>query len=291
MNWFKNILFCLAMTVGVITFSQQLLADAQEAYVAGNLELARQKLDLFFEDTLNENSIEGYYFKGYVYKDMYKKSPVDDSDFTWRMTSIESFKKAYDLDTGQVYRMDIQKNIKFLVLNFYNEGILRTVSMDLDAHRFIENKITPYEEYTGLSDNVLGEVKYEFMMAKGDAYIKQSELPSNAKQKASLLDSAEIVYLDVLKNNPRDYDANYHLGLVYYNQAVDVINTYDGFVTIEQLQEIEDQTNDLFKKALPYMDTAFEQNSSNVNVIEALGGIHFSLKNFEKSEEYMGMLK
>ncbi len=288
MNKFKYILF-VVFAVFSVSFgnAQQLLFEAQEAYQSGDLKLAKVKITEFFKDSVNVKNTDGYYFKGYVYKDSYKKNPVEDENFAMRITALEAFKLAYDLDSTAKYKSDIQKNIKFLILNFYNEGILRAVALDFSQNKMLEEEIAKYEPYTGLSPSMLVEIRYEYTMAMGDAYIRISEKKENKDNKSKLLDSALVLYQKVVKVKPDDYDVNYHIGLVYYNQAVDVINDYDGLVTIEELQRIEHKTNKLFRDALPYMEQAYELNPTNKNVIEALGGIHFSLKNFDKSDEFM----
>jgi hypothetical protein len=75
------------------------------------------------------------------------------------------------------------------------------------------------------------------------------------------------------------------MGILYYNSAVNIIKSMDNEVDLITLDLIQNETVELFRYALPYMQKAFVLNPKRVETLTGLAGIYFSLNEFEKSEE------
>jgi tetratricopeptide (TPR) repeat protein len=86
--------------------------------------------------------------------------------------------------------------------------------------------------------------------------------------KRSHLHNAEKSYLQILTINANNTTANYSLGIIYYNQAVDIINKQNYNIDFTTLAQIQDECVDLFKKALPFALKAYELEPKNKNVLE-----------------------
>ena len=69
--------------------------------------------------------------------------------------------------------------------------------------------------------------------------------------------------------SPKNIDANYGLGLIYYNQALDLFQEASGLNGDEAKQK-EDEGLSLLNKALPFLETAFQQDNSNREIKSAL---------------------
>jgi len=86
-------------------------------------------------------------------------------------------------------------------------------------------------------------------------------------------------------------DAQFNLGIIYYNQAVDIINAQIYNIDFTTLAQIQDECIDLFKKALPFAQKAYELDPTNKNVLEMLSGIHFGLNDLDKSNQFKAELE
>jgi tetratricopeptide (TPR) repeat protein len=104
--------------------------------------------------------------------------------------------------------------------------------------------------------------------------------------KRSHLHNAEKSYLQILTINANNTTANYSLGIIYYNQAVDIINKQNYNIDFTTLAQIQDECVDLFKKALPFALKAYELEPKNKNVLEMLSGIYFGLNDLDKSNQF-----
>ena len=90
----------------------------------------------------------------------------------------------------------------------------------------------------------------------------------------------------VLRYDDRNLKANYNLGVLYYNKAVNMIAKVDyDNIDIIAIGELEDNSIEVFRIALPYLEKAHEIDPNDINTLEGLAGIYFSLREFEKSDE------
>ncbi len=92
------------------------------------------------------------------------------------------------------------------------------------------------------------------------------------------------VYESILKINPDHLQANYNLGIAFYNRAVKLINSaaqnYDlDIIAFNQLLE---QCSALFLKALPYVEKVSKLDSTHVNALKALEGIYYNINDYER---------
>lgn len=114
---------------------------------------------------------------------------------------------------------------------------------------------------------------------------------SDSLNKRTHLNNAEKSYNHILEINTDNITANYSLGIIYYNQAVDIINKQNYNIDFTTLAQIQDDCVILFKKALPYAQKAYTLDSKNKNVLEMLSGIYFGLNDLDKSNQYKAELE
>ena len=123
------------------------------------------------------------------------------------------------------------------------------------------------------------------------AQVYEKQAINDTVNKRSHLHNAEKTYLQILEINKNNMTANYSLGIIYYNQAVDIINSQNYNIDFTTLTQIQDECVVLFKKSLPYAQTAYQIDSKNKNVLEMLAGIHFGLNDLDKSNQYKAELE
>ena len=129
-------------------------------------------------------------------------------------------------------------------------------------------------------------------MVLGSVYteIYETDKQQNENFKTKIVNA----YRHVVDINEMNYSGHYNLGILYYNEAVNIIKGLDYETDIVTLDLIQNECIELFKEALPHMRKAYELNPTRKDVLVGLSGIYFSLNELEKSEEIdqeLGRLK
>ncbi|KAA9355235.1 tetratricopeptide repeat protein [Larkinella humicola] len=98
----------------------------------------------------------------------------------------------------------------------------------------------------------------------------------------------EKAYLTrALALDPGNYDANFNMGVWYFNQAVKLKKVVDGMNSAEYAQygrRIEGQVCGTFKKVVPYFERARETKSTEADLNEHLTNLQNILKQFEEKK-------
>ena len=101
-------------------------------------------------------------------------------------------------------------------------------------------------------------------------------------------DNAIEQYKKAIELNPEYYEANYNLGVVYYNKARDIISEMNNLSLAEYaIQETAytDRASVHFKESLPYFEKAVEiKPDEDVQLLETLMGVYLRLKMTDKSD-------
>lgn len=91
------------------------------------------------------------------------------------------------------------------------------------------------------------------------------------------------VYERILKMKPNHLQANYNLGIAYYNQGVNLINgaseSYD--LDLVNFNRLLEQCSSLFLTALPYLEKVHELDGTHVNALKALEGVYYNINDYE----------
>ena len=123
--------------------------------------------------------------------------------------------------------------------------------------------------------------------AKGTVYDKLSDSEEAAKS-----------YLKAIEIDANFFDAYYNLGAVYFNNGVKLVDEANKVPAkdYEKYESIMAKSNVEFKKALPYMEKAYNINNNSKESIEALKNIYFRFRSEsdemnKKFQEYNEKLK
>ena len=105
------------------------------------------------------------------------------------------------------------------------------------------------------------------------------------------MDLARDYYGKALAKDPTNFDANYSIGAVYYNDAASMtakINEYAQDYSAEGTKKYEEANNkmmSLFDKALPYFEKAYASKEDDTNTMIALKEIYVRKGNMDKANE------
>jgi len=255
------------------------------AYQKQDLAKAKELLDKSSMDSTYGQQARTWYFRGYIYKDLYKASRADNEGKSYRETALTSFEKSLELDTKDEFTKDAKQSIRFLASTIYNDAAVALDSNDFEA---AANNYETYKRLTKLTDPEMDfrsrDVEFKLYMASKYSIVFDD---STLQEKpANLSDQIIRLYLEVLEIDPNNVSGNYNLGIHYYNQGVQMIERMDYEDDFEKLFEIQERVLELFRQALPYMLKAYELEPNRKATLQGLTGIYYGLSNIEKSEEY-----
>ena len=85
--------------------------------------------------------------------------------------------------------------------------------------------------------------------------------------------------IETATNNEERYNANYNLGVIFYNNAVEEANKANDvdFSDTKKLKEIEAAAKVKFLECIPYFETCLEEKPDNVDALKALRPAYYRL--------------
>jgi tetratricopeptide (TPR) repeat protein len=271
-------LFCAAMAMA----QPAALVEANRLYQSGDLAGARKLLDDAVKGPELARSPEAWVLRGFVYKDLYKgMEPGPDADGI-RDEALASLFTSTVVDTAKEYAQSSLQAYDFLCKTTYNDAARALNELDEQRalslySKYKENvlRLDPQHKFTARD--------IEFDNALGTVYTKRF---NQDREDTTWFVKAVALYKRVLVLDSNNYGANYNLATLYYNRGVyniQRINPGTDLPTIGQVQEV---SKVYFLQALPYMLKAHEMNPKRRETLLGLEGIHYSLQDTDKSEEY-----
>lgn len=285
----RTICFMLLLLTAVMVKAQQSRVSAAYAFLKNDqLDSARTSIDLAVTHPETSNNGQAWYLRGFVYKSLYNKQEKGDKLSPSRLEALISFKKSVSLDSSQENVQECIKNVKYLATTLYNDA---AASLDAVDYKIAKSNFEKFKEYYLLVDPSPATVQQkdiDFTLAIASLFTKIYESDRN---KVEFLKLAKEEYNKILAIEPNNIFANYNMGILYYNQAVTLINQSDYDLDIVALNDIQDNSINLFKESLPFMEKAYELDPKRRETLLGLSGIYFSLNEFEKSNMYKQKLE
>ena len=97
--------------------------------------------------------------------------------------------------------------------------------------------------------------------------------------------NAEKDYLIALELNPSAFGTNYNLGALYFNKGSETKNKANGTSNNTEYKKWNEEADNLFSKALPYLETAHKLNTNDKNTLLSLKQMYYMNGDYAKSEE------
>ncbi len=123
--------------------------------------------------------------------------------------------------------------------------------------------------------------------AIGTKYLDMTEKAKTEEEKTTYRKKAEDAFNKALNLKPDSFDANFNMGVLYVNHAVEVNKQLDDLPLDQQKKydELKAKADGLLEKALPYMEKAHQINPDDRAVITSLKEIYARLKKYDKLKE------
>lgn len=98
---------------------------------------------------------------------------------------------------------------------------------------------------------------------------------------------AEKNYKRAIELNPDYFDANYNLGALYVNKAIELSDDANNLPFTEQVkfEELRLQADEFLRKSIPYLEKADELNPGDIVVLRTLRDIYVRLNMYDKIKE------
>lgn len=277
-----SLLFAALLATGATMAQSVGLVEANRMYQSGDLPGARAVLDELVKQPGSEKSPEAWVLRGFVYKDVYKSmAPGPQADVV-RDEALRSLMVCMQADSTKEFQQSSQQAYDFLCKTIYNDAARALNEMD---HARAESLYANYKECVRRmeKDRNFKERDIEFSNALGTVLTKRY---NQNREDTTWFDKAVAVYKAVLDTDPENYGANYNLATLYYNRGVFAIQRISVGTTIADLDDIQRVAKRFFMLALPYMQKAHEMNPKRRETLLGLEGIHYSLQDADKSEEF-----
>ncbi len=261
------------------------LKVAVDFYQAGKLHEAKSAILKCSSEKRWSDDPNTWYLQGFIMKDLYKAAPQGDSSLIYRQLSTAAFQKLIDNEEAKKHHSDAYKNLKYLSSTFYNDAIEAIEKQDVELSKsYFDHFKSNFKLYNDTTINIETR-ETEYLLALGTAYT--TIYKSDSLKSETNLVGAKSAYEKILTLDSTNTKANYNLAVLYYNEAVNLINQLDyDEVDLVAFSQIEDKSIVLFKQSLPFMEKAYQRNPNDRNTIEGLAGIYFSLRDYDKSNEY-----
>lgn len=281
----KIVLIGILLLIAVFSYAQQDKKNAAYTFLQlGNLDSAKICINEAIANSLTANDAEVWYIRGFIYKSIYNKFEKTDRQSASRLEALVSFKKSVSIDGSQENLQENVKNVKYLATTLYNDA---AASLDSVDYKIAISNFGLYKENYPFVDSSKANLKQkdlDFSLAIAALYNRIFE--KDRSKNVAFLKLSKEAYNKVLSLEPNNINANLYLGIIYYNQAVNLINQSDYDLDIVALNDIQDNSINLFKESLPFMEKAYSLDPNRKEILLGLSGIYFSLNEFEKSNMF-----
>ncbi|MEI7802142.1 MAG: tetratricopeptide repeat protein, partial [Bacteroidota bacterium] len=99
--------------------------------------------------------------------------------------------------------------------------------------------------------------------------------------------NARKAYETAIELNPQDFTANYSLGALIYNQAVEKIKEMNNLPSTDQkgYDKLKVESDVLLQKCLPYLEKARTLKGDDLETLNALKELYARLNQMDKLDE------
>ncbi len=249
-----------------------------------NTDSARIFIDSAALNTETKNLSEVWFLRGYVYKDLSKQKESANPASPFREIAADSYIRAWKLDSlgNSQQHSNLVQSIKYLASQFHND-ITKTI--DTVNHLQSLKNADRYVQLMKLIEPGFSEKdNYSRIFLSMGSSFEEAYLQKNAK---GYFDLAKVYLFKAYDLNPNSFSANKNIGLLYYNNAVRVIEEMDATGTsLERLDVLQNTSISLAKQALPYLLKSFELDPFDKESVEGITGCYYLLNEIEQYNVY-----
>ena len=275
----------LLLSIGVYSQEEKLyrarvLLDSK---IPANIELARLCVDSLVLDSVTKDDFISWTLRSFIYFDIYKRTEKNKLNSDLRDTIISSILKSNSLNPDEDAAKDNKKLLQYMGAGYFNL-----------AKKMLEDSVN--EEKSLIAFNRFKEI---YKILEPDINFKQKDIEYNLSIGSVFSDifikdnnntkaqnTAKVALLKVIELDPINESANINLGLMYYNQAVNLSKELDYGADFTQIDFIQENMIKLAKQSEQFIFKVYSKNNKNVRSVEALFYLYRMLLDEPKSDEF-----
>lgn len=283
-NIIKTLKYSILMLCVVNGFAQtDRLNRAQQLLQSKNADLAKLAIDSVIVNPETKGDYISWTTRAYIYFEIYKRSDKLKLNSPLRDTIVSSLKISNSLTPDETFTTNNKKLLSNISAGYFN--LSKVLLMDsvnyknslVAYNKFKENFILA-EPGTNFSSRDI-----EYYLAAGSLY---SDIFNNDNKNTASQEIAKITLLKVLDIQPENPSANINLGIMYYNQAVNLGKGLDYGADFSQIDVVQENIIKLARQAEQFIIKVYKVDNENVKAVEALHSIYKMLNDKAKEEEF-----
>jgi hypothetical protein len=283
-NIFKRLLLAAALLCGIKGFALvDKLNRAITLHQAKNSDAARMAIDSVIRHPETKSDPMVWTMRAYIYFEIYKRSDKFKLNSPLRDTIISSVKQSNALKPDAEYLANNKKLNLVMAAGLYNLSaklLQDSISSERSLKAYTKSKeiaksVRPDSNFT--------TADIEYYNTVGSIF---SDVFNRDNNDLKAQDKAKVGLLKVLELQPDNGRANYNLGIMYYNQAVNLGKSLDYGADISQIDVIQESIIKLAKQSEQLIDKVYKKEPKNLKAIEALYFIYRMLNDNAKTEEF-----
>lgn len=282
-NTYRNLLLCMVM-LSVSGFAQiDKLNRAQQLLGAKDADNAILAIDSVVKHPDTKNDPMAWTTRAFIYFEKYKRAERLKLNSSLRDTVVSSLKKSMKLKPDAESIANNKKLITTIASGYYN--LAKTLLQDsVDDVRSLK-AYNKFKEVFVLGEPTanMAAKDIEYNLAVGSIY-SDIFINDNTNLKAEAV--AKVALLKVMDLQPDNPAANINMGLMRYNQAVNMSKGIVWDTPIDQIDVVQENIVKLAKQAEGFIIKVYKNDPKNVKAVEALYYIYRMLLETKKSEEF-----
>jgi hypothetical protein len=284
---FKNLLLGILVLVSSGIYAQEdKLSRVQQLYrskAPGSLEAAALSIDSIVVDPQTKNDFISWTTRAFIYFDMYKATDKFKLNSPLRDIIISSLETSNRLQPDSGFASQNNKLLVNLAKNYFNlsRSLLQDSVNDERSLIAYNRYKTVYKIADPKTDFTADDVKY--YLAVGSQYSAIFIKDNNDTKSQEV---AKVALLKVLEIQPDNPTANINMGLMYYNQAVNLSKSLDYGADFSQIDVVQENMVKLAKQAEQFINRVYTNDNKNLKALEALYYIYRMLNETAKSDDF-----
>jgi tetratricopeptide (TPR) repeat protein len=174
---------------------------------------------------------------------------------------------------------DTAKGVEILEDGFKKDPDNQSILIELINYYLTNNRGEEALEYLQIAQKD-DPTNLSFIFAEATLYDKLGET-----------DKALETYNRCIEIDPDYFNAYYNIGVMYYNNAVEMYKAADEIGTPKEYGEATDAADVVLAKALPFMEEANRIDPEEVSTLETLKTLYYRMGMIDKYEEVKAKLE
>ncbi len=283
-NILKILLPGILLLANVGVFAQMdKLNRAQQLLNAKDADNAILAIDSVIKHPDTKNDYIAWTTRAFIYFEKYKRAERLKLNSSLRDTVISSLKRSMKLKPDEDYTNNNKKLITTIASGYYN--LAKTLLQDSTDDARSLKAYNKFKEVYVLGDPTANMTAkdIEYYLAVGSVF---SDIFINDNTNLKAQSTAKVSLLKVLEMQPDNPAGNINLGLMYYNQAVNLSKSMTYDIDISQVEVVQESIVKLAKQAEQFIFKVYKNDNKNAKAVEALYYIYRMLFETKKSEEF-----